>query len=71
MEGKLEFNQADKRWEIISPDGQRITQLSSGSVCEIKVADHWIRIRIEHGPKGYYATVAGVELFAGQPARLA
>jgi Domain of unknown function (DUF5348) len=56
--GTLRKNSND-RWEIVDDqDKNRTLELSSGSVCEVQIAGHWIRTRIEfaHGSGGgdYY-----------------
>lgn len=70
MEGKLKKNECG-RWVIFCELGVEAyeSSLTSGSVCEINVAGHWIRTRIEHNGKEYYATVPGVKLYTGMPAR--
>lgn len=74
MEGKLRKNEIG-RWEVVDESGNRL-ELTSGDVVEVKVADHWIRTRIESMSSDkppftaeYYAVVPGVKLYSGQPAR--
>jgi Domain of unknown function (DUF5348) len=44
--GTLRTNDLDK-WEIVDDEG-RVCVLSSGSVCEVQIAGHWIRTRLEY-----------------------
>lgn len=74
MEGKLHKNEIG-RWEIVTEDGR--VELSSGSVCEVKIGEVWHRTRIEsrstpHAPftAEYYAVLPGIRLYEGMPARL-
>lgn len=67
-EGRLIINDAG-RWEIYVDTKRFGYQLTSGSVCEVKVAGHWIQTGIESGPDGYYATTLGIKFYIGQPAR--
>jgi hypothetical protein len=46
ISGKLRKNDVDK-WEIVDDEG-RTCVLSSGSVCEVQIAGHWIRTRLEY-----------------------
>ena len=56
------------RWEISYDEDQSI-ELTSGSVCEVKVGGHWIYTGIESSNGEYYATARGVQLVNGLPAR--
>jgi hypothetical protein len=83
ISGKLRRNDLDK-WEIVDDEG-RVCVLSSGSVCEVQIAGHWIRTRLEycHGwtepaaacgaqdehASHYYAVERGILLCEGLPAR--
>lgn len=69
MEGKLRKND-NKRFEIRCDQDGRRYELTSGDLVEIKVAGHWIRTRVEHNGKDYYATVAGAQLQEGLDARV-
>lgn len=69
MQGTLRKN-ATGRWEIVDDEGKRV-ELTSGDVCEVKVGENWIQTRIESSSDGYYAIVAGLQLFAGQAAKIA
>lgn len=64
--GKL-FKNEDHRW-VIKFDYNYV--LTSGDICEVQVAGHWIKTRIEHNGTEYYATVPGVKLYAGMLARI-
>jgi hypothetical protein len=44
--GTLRRNDLDK-WEIVDADGHTCV-LSSGSVCEVQIAGHWIRTWLEY-----------------------
>lgn len=70
MQGKLIKNDID-RWEI--NDGENRYELSSGDLCEVLVGEFktgvWFRTRIEHNGDDYYATVPGIKLYKGMPAR--
>ncbi len=57
-------------WELVYKSGETGRRLRSGDVIEVQVAEYWIRIRIEHGPVGYYALTPGVALYSGMLARL-
>jgi hypothetical protein len=67
--GQLRKN--DDNWEIVD-DAGRACVLPAGSVCEVQVAGHWIRTRIEynHQTRNYYAVEAGVLLCEGLGARV-
>ncbi len=74
MVGKLRLN-SNSRWEIVD-DLDNCIELTSGEVIDVKIADQWIRTRIE--TKGrqdppyeaeYYATTSGVNLCSGLTAR--
>lgn len=67
MQGTLKRNEIG-RWEIVDSEGKRI-ELSSGSVVDVKIDDHWVQTRIEHNGKDYYPMVMGVSLYSGMPAR--
>lgn len=74
MQGKLKKNDIG-RWEIVNELGDR-EELASGEVCELEIAGHWIKTRIEsrsssHAPyeAEYYACVPGVNLYQGMLAR--
>lgn len=67
MTGKL-YKNANDRWEIRNDESRY--ELTSGDICEVKIADHWIKTRIEHNGKYYYAVVQGIRLYAGQDARV-
>lgn len=68
-EGRLIKNQSD-RWEIVYDDRDFGDQLTSGSVCEVRIGDQWIRTRIECADGGYYPVVSGIKLYKGMPTRL-
>lgn len=68
--GRLEM-QVTGRWGIIYEDRLWGDVLTSGSVCEVRVAEHWIQTRIECSMEdGYYAVVPGIKLYPGMPVRL-
>jgi len=79
ISGKLYKNDIG-RWEIVDEGAHREgvlrCQLTSGDVCEVLVGGNWIRTRIECGwddtkkLSQYYATVPGIKLYEGQPARV-
>lgn len=69
VQGKLRRNDIG-RWEFQDEESDEIFQLTSGSVCEVRIGKEWIRTTIEHY-KDYYATTKGVELCEGLEARVA
>jgi len=74
MIGKLHLNEIG-RWEILDLEYKRY-ELTSGDLVEVAVGSHWIRTRIESRSapnppftSEYYATVPGIRLYEGMPAR--
>lgn len=66
--GSLQLNES-KRWELTRRDCVAL-ELSCGAVIELNVGGAWIRTRIEHDGRGYYAVTRGLQLCAGLRARL-
>ena len=61
------------RWAIAyccAQDQYQQVELTSGSVIELRIADHWIETSIEYNGEDYYATTPGIALAFGQAARV-
>lgn len=65
-EGRLRKNEIG-RWEAVI--GEHWVELTSGSVCEVKIGDHWIRTSIESSDGEYYPTTDGIRLYEGMKVR--
>lgn len=64
-----------ERWLIVYKVGKTRDEsdwytVTSGEVIEVNVGGQWVRTRIEHNGKGYYAVVPGVNLANELKARL-
>jgi hypothetical protein len=61
----------NERWLVVfqvKPEPDYVT-LTSGSIVEVNIGGHWIRTRVEHNGKDYYAVTQGVKLQTNLKAR--